>query len=657
MNPKSNYREFAVLALVPGIVGALILASWALAHWQVGPLFVNAGLALLATLFGGWQRFLSGFQDIYRRKITVNVFVTVALTATLAVGEFRPAAIIIFIMAVVGALESYTLDKNRQSIRNLLDLAPQTATVRRGAEEVTISIGEVQVGTVIIVKPGERVPVDGVVVAGASSVNQAPITGESMPVEKFKGSELFSGTLNLTGRVEARATKVGSDTTLARIVHLVEAAQGTKAPIQNLADRFTVWFLPVVLLLAIIVFIATGNTKTAISILLVACPCAFAIATPTAVTAGISNMARRAVLVKGGIFFELAGKIDALLVDKTGTFTLGRPKVLDVVAFDGLPIQEILQMAAVAEKHSEHPLAKAVLGCAKERGLEVPDPDDFKVEIGRGVVARWQGQDLAVGQVGFLEDKGVTLSAEIHKSISTQTEQGRTAILVARGPQAVGLIAMADEIRPETRQAIASLHQVMGNRNITMLTGDNPRVASAVARQIGVDHFEAGLLPEQKQEFVKKLQAAGHTVGMIGDGINDAPALALADVGIAMGAAGTDVAIETADVTLMNDDLSRVADFMWMSRTVLRRIKLNIFFSIIYNAVGLVLGSLGMLTPVLAVIFQEAGCVTVVLSSTLLLWAKPRPANRYRASDSGETGRSGEVAAVFPTPKPELTRN
>jgi heavy metal translocating P-type ATPase len=620
----ARYREFAVLALVPGIMGVLIAGSWALAHWRVGPLFVNAGLALLATLFGGWQRFVGGFQDVYRRKITVNVFVTVALTATLAVGEFRPAAIIIFIMAVVGALESYTLDKNRQSIRNLLDLAPQTATIRRGTEKVTISIGEVEVGTVVIVKPGDRVPVDGVVVAGASSVNQAPITGESMPVEKFKGSELFSGTLNLTGRVEVRATKVGADTTLARIVHLVEEAQGTKAPIQNLADRFTVWFLPVVLVLAIIVFFVTGNIKTAVSLLLVACPCAFAIATPTAVTAGISNMARRAVLVKGGIFFELAGKIDALVVDKTGTFTLGRPKVLEVVAFDGVPKREILELAAVAEKHSEHPLAKAVLSCAREAKLEVPDPDEFKVEIGQGVEARWKGQDIAVGKEEFLQSRGVTLSMRAGGMVSGQIEQGRTAIVVARGTQAVGLIAMADEIRPETRQAIGWLHQVMGNRNITMLTGDNPRVASAVAREIGVDNFRAGLLPEEKQEFVRKLQEAGHTVGMIGDGINDAPALALADVGIAMGAAGTDVAIETADVALMNDDLSRVVDFMLMSRAVLRRIKLNIFFSIIYNAVGLGLGSLGMLTPVMAVIFQEAGCVSVVLSSTLLLWAQPK---------------------------------
>jgi Cd2+/Zn2+-exporting ATPase len=297
---------------------------------------------------------------------------------------------------------------------------------------------------------------------------------------------------------------------------------------------------------------------------------------------------------------------------------------LDVVAFDGVPNKEILEMAAVAEKHSEHPLGKAVVSCAKGRGLEVPDPEGFKVEIGRGVVASWKGQDIAVGKEEFLQGKGVSLSARAGGMISDQTQQGRTAILVARGTQAVGLIAIADEIRPETKAAIGLLQQVMGNRNITMLTGDNPLVAGAVARQIGVDRFEAGLLPEQKQEFVKKLQEAGHTVCMIGDGINDAPALALADVGIAMGAAGTAVAIETADVTLMNDDLSRVVDFMLMSRAVLRRIKLNIFFSIIYNAVGLGLGSLGMLTPVMAVVFQEAGCISVVLSSTLLLWAKPK---------------------------------
>jgi len=620
-NNVAKYRETAVLSIVPCFVGILILASWALAHWEIGPYWVNAGLALAATLFGGYLRFIAGFKDIVHRKITVNVFVEVALVATIAVGEFRPAAVIVFIMAVAGALETYTLDKTRRSIRNLLDLTPKMATIRRDEAEVTIPVNEVQVGDSVVVRPGGRIPVDGIVVAGQSCVNQAPITGESMPVEKFKGSEVFGGTLNETGRLEIRTAKVGQDTTLARIVHLVEQAQGTKAPIQNLADRFTTWFLPTVLILAAIAFFASGDVKVAVSVLLVACPCAFAIATPTAVTAGISNMARRAVLIKGGIFLELAKKMDVLLVDKTGTFTFGKPKVVDVAAFDGLPEEEVLRLAAIAEKYSEHPLAKSVIACAKERGIEVPDPTEFNVEVGMGVTARLDGKKILVGKNRFLQDKGVRVAEYIEYAISEQTEQGRTAILVANDMKPVGLIAIADEIRPETRRAIASL-KAMGIKNIIMLTGDNHKVAKAVAEEIGVDGFKAELLPEQKLQFVENLQKQGNVVGMIGDGINDAPALALADVGIAMGAAGTDVAVETADVTLMNDDLSRVVNFMDMSRKVMLRIKLNILFSIMYNIIGFILAGFGMLTPVLAVIFQEAGCITVVFSSTLLLWAK-----------------------------------
>jgi len=549
--------------------------------------------------------------------------VAVALTATLAIGEFRPAALIVFIMAVAGALESYTLDKTHRSIRALLDLAPKMATVRRGAsnEEVVVPASEVQIGDVVVVRPGGRIPIDGIVVAGESSVNQAPITGESMPVEKLKGSEVFGGTLNETGRLEIKTTKVGQDTTLSKIVHLVEQAQGTKAPIQNIADRFTVWFLPAVLVIAFIAFLTSGDIKVAVSVLLVACPCAFAIATPTAVTAGISNMARHAVLIKGGMFLELAKKIDVLLVDKTGTFTLGKPKVVEVVAFDDMSEAEVLRLAAIAEKYSEHPLARSVTTRAKECGIQVPDPHEFKIEIGMGVTAQLDGKKILVGNNSFLQDKGVSVTEYIEQAVSEQTEQGRTAILIANNMKPVGLIAIADEIRSQTPGAIASL-KAMGIKNITMLTGDNHKVAKAVAEEIGVDDFEAELLPEQKLQFVEKLQKQGHLVGMIGDGINDAPALALADVGIAMGAAGTDVAVETADVTLMNDDLLRVVNFMEMSRKVLLRIKLNILFSIIYNVIGLVLASLGMLTPVLAVIFQEAGCVTVVFSSTLLLWSK-----------------------------------
>jgi len=621
----SNYKDLAVLSIVPVVVAVLTLTSWILARWEIGPYFVNAALAIAAVIFGGFQRFIAGFKDAFKRKITVNVFVVVALLATMAIGEFRPAAIIVFIMAAAGALESYTLDKTRKSIRDLLDFAPRMATVRRQGDEVIVPVAELQVGDVVVVKPGARIPVDGVVTAGASSVNQAPITGESMPVEKFPGSSVFSGTLNESGRLDIRTEKVGEGTTLARIVHLVQEAQGTRAPIQNMADHFTTWFLPTVILLAIIAFVVSGDVKVAVSVLLVACPCAFAIATPTAVTAGVSNMARRAVLLKGGIFLELGHKINRLLVDKTGTFTFGRPKVEGIISLNGKGQDDILRMACIAEKYSEHPLARSILAAGRERNLDIPDPDHFVSATGMGVEARWNTAKILVGKQAFLQEAGVSIVSHVEREIAKQSEQGRTTVLVAHNDEVVGLLAIADEIRPEIAETIQLL-KTMGVERITMLTGDHPQVAEAVARAIGVDDFQAELLPEQKQEFVRKLQADGHIVGMIGDGINDAPALALADVGIAMGAAGTDVAIETADVTLMNDNLSGVADFMWMSAKVMRRIKLNIFFSMIYNGIGLTLGVLGLMTPIIAVIFQEAGCVTVVFSSTLLLWAKRRTA-------------------------------
>jgi Cd2+/Zn2+-exporting ATPase len=521
--------------------------------------------------------------------------------------------------------------------------------VRRGDTEVIVPVAELQAGDIVVVRPGERIPVDGVVTAGAGTVNQAPITGESMPVEKFAGSTVFSGTLNDTGRLDVRTVKTGADTKLAQIVHLVEAAQETKAPIQTMADRFTVWFFPTVLGLAILAFITSSDIKVAVAVLLVACPCAFAIATPSAVSAGIANMARRSVLIKGGIYFELAGKIDTLLVDKTGTLTLGRPKVVQVVWEDGFSEETVLRLAAIAEKYSEHPLAKSVMAIAKERALDVPDPENFKIEIGLGVTASHAGSSIAVGKEEFLLGRGITVSTRLTAEVATQTERGHTTVLVANRRQAVGLVAIADEVKPETAQAVAALKS-LGIRQIIMLTGDNARVARTVAQQIGVDDFRAGLLPEDKQRVVKELKDQGRTVAMVGDGINDAPALALADVGIVMGAAGTDVAIEAADVTLMNDDLDRVVDFVQMSRKVLHRIRLNIFLSIIYNAIGLALGTLGLLTPVVAVIFQEAGCISVVLSSTLLLWARPRPWKSHQLP-----ARADQVFAVIEQPIRQLS--
>jgi len=640
----SDRRDLAVLGIVPVVVAVLTLTSWALAHWEIGPYLVNAALAIVAVVFGGFQRFIAGFKDAFKRKITVNVFVVVALLATMAIGEFRPAAVIVFIMAAAGALESYTLDKTRRSIRDLLDLAPRMATVRRGGDEAVVPVAELQVGDIVVVRPGARIPVDGVVTAGASSVNQAPITGESMPVEKFPGNNVFSGTLNESGRLEIRTAKVGENTTLARIVHLVQEAQQTRAPVQNLADRFTTWFLPTVVLLAIIAFAISGDVKVAVSVLLVACPCAFAIATPTAVTAGVSNMARRGVLIKGGVFLELGHKINHLLVDKTGTFTFGKPKVQGIIPFNGKGPDEILRMACIAEKYSEHPLARSILAAGRERHLDIPDPDHFVSATGMGVEARWSAATIRVGKQAFLHEAGVPIGSRVDQEMAEQSEQGRTGVLVAHNDEVVGLLAIADEIRPEIPETIRLL-KTMGVKKITMLTGDHPQVAAAVAKAIGVDDFQAGLLPEHKQESVRKSQDDGHIVGMIGDGINDAPALALADVGIAMGAGGTDVAIETADVTLMNDDIAGVADFMWMSAKVLRRIKLNIFFSMIYNVIGLTLSVLGWMTPIIAVVFQEAGCITVVFSSTLLLWSK-----RSTATLQGRLSGGGFQPTVAPEP-------
>ncbi|BCS51927.1 cation-translocating P-type ATPase [Geobacter sp. SVR] len=410
-----NVQEILIFTLVPVIVGVLTLAAWLLGRWQVDPAFLAAGLALIATVFGGWQRFLAGFRDIAHRKITVNVFVTIAIFVTIAAGEFVPAAVIILIMAVVGALESYTLDKTRRSIRGLLDLTPPMANVRRGDEEVSVSVAELQTGDIVIVRPGDRIPVDGIITVGSATVNQAPITGESMPVEKLKGHEVFAGTLNESGRLEIRTTKIGADTTLARIVHLVEEAQESKAPIQGIADRFTVWFLPTVLILAGIGYLTSGEVKIAVAILLVACPCAFAIATPSAVAAGIANMARRSVLIKGGIFFEIAGKINSLVIDKTGTLTLGRPKVLEVISCECVSENEVLRLAAITEKYSEHPLAKAVMALAKERALEIPDPDEFRIEVGKGVETTQDGREIVVGRDVFLRGRGSLFPLKLNR--------------------------------------------------------------------------------------------------------------------------------------------------------------------------------------------------------------------------------------------------
>ena len=616
-----RYGEYIVPALIPCIVLLTTITAYLVEKLTSAPVVVVYVIAGVAILTGGSLRFIAAFRDIYHRKITVNVFVLVAIAASIIIGKFIPAAIIVFIMSAAGGLESFTIGRTRRAISSLLDLAPKTATVMREGEEVVLDLDEVKPGDIVVVKTGDRIPVDGIVMEGEAAVNQAPITGESMPVDKSAGSEVYTGSLSEVGHLLIKTTRVGDDTTLARIVHLVEEAQATKAPVAKIADRFTAYFFPAILLIALAVGLATGVLERAVSVLLVACPCALAIATPTAVTAGIANLARRGVLVKGGAFFEMAGKLQAMIMDKTGTITLAKPQVTDVISFDGDSGNAVLAFAANAERMSEHPIGRAIVERAREEGIRATEPIEQKVDIGHGVVATVNGSRIVVGNLKLMSKHGIETSVQQLGSLEVFEKEGKTALVVAVDGRPRGAIAVADTVREDVGETIRAL-KGLGIAEVSILTGDSQLVAAEVAKRVGADQWLADLLPEAKRQAVSDLRAQGKVVGMIGDGINDAPALAEADVGFAMGLAGTEVAIETADVTLMKDDLSKVVDTIKLSRKVSKRIKVNIFLSIIWNVIGIVLSSLGVLNPVMAVTFQELGCISVILSSTMLLWAR-----------------------------------
>lgn len=617
------------LALVP--ISVLLLTLIAFGLRALGGYFIWASnaLGLVAILLGGWLRFRQAVRDVRKRRITVNVFVSVAITASLLIGQVVAAAVIVFIMSAAGGLEAYTVKKTRSAIRSLLDLAPMTARLKTDDGEREVPVEELRVGDVIVVQTGERIAADGTVISGQAAVNQAAITGESIPVDRGAGDEVFTGTLNEAGTLFVEVARVGADTTLARIVHLVEVAQDTKAPVAQMADRFTAWFLPAVLTIAVGTFLYTGEVTRAVAVLLVACPCALAIATPSAVTAGIANLARRGVLVKGGVFLELAGRVRTVVLDKTGTTTAGRPTVERVVSLDGRAAAAIVADAAAAERYSHHPLGRAIVEHARSEGLQVVEPEEHGVSVGRGVWAKVSGQDVTVGNRRHLEAAGITTDAQADAAYAELHGEGMTSLGVARNGRLVGLIGLADKVRPDVPEAVDYL-RALGVDRVLLFTGDNPSTAEAARRDSGVDAATSEMLPQDKQEEIKKLRQSG-TVAMIGDGINDAPSLAEADIGFAMGAAGTDVAMDAADICLMEDDLRRVADTIYMSRKVLRRIGVNIALSMLYNAVGITLSSTGLLNPVPAVLYQELGCLSVIVSSTLLLSVDPEKHRRSAA--------------------------
>lgn len=602
-----------------GLLGiAMLLAEW-LGLLDAALQRIPTWLALLAVLAGGAPIFLAAFNGLRTRQINADLLMTVGISAALLLGEYVAASLIAFFMTVAHLLESFTTGRSRQAIRSLIRMAPKTARVLRDGLEVQAGIEQLQPGDHVIVRPGEQIPVDGRILSGRSAVDQAPITGESLPVEKNAGDMVFAGTLNQLGALTVEVTSIGRDTTLGKIIRLVEEAEASKAPVQKFADRYSAFFLPVVLGVGLLTMLISGNVRSGIAVMVVACPCAVALATPLSVVASTGAAARRGILVKGGLFLEALGRVDTIVVDKTGTLTLGKPSVTQISNIKGqMSKDEVLGLAAALERYSEHPLAGAVMAEASARGLALQDAHDFQAVPGQGVVAKVNGDPVCLGARSLLESRSVPVSAEDAARAEEWEAQGQTVLWLARNSEPLGLVAVADVIRPEAPAAMAELKR-LGLDNIILLTGDNQRVANAVAAQLGIARVHANLLPQDKIEIVRALQTEGRKVAMIGDGINDAPALAQADVGIAMGVAGTGVALEAAHVALMRDDWSQVPEAIRVGRRTFRTIKQNIVFGVVYNVVGVALAALGFLPPVLAAAAQSLPDVAVFLNSSRLL--------------------------------------
>jgi Cd2+/Zn2+-exporting ATPase len=612
---------------IQGTILFILTVVFTITSWTIlqTSLVYASETSIILALLGiacGYRLYAKAIRLLFHKKITVQLFVVIAIAASIVAGYYIPAATVVLIILAGTTLEDYVLHRTRGAIEKLVNMSPKTALVRRDGEEIEVSVEDVKLGETVLVKPGEKIPVDGTVVSGYSAVNQAAITGESMPAEKTKGNYVFAGSMNGNGALEVKTEKIAEDTTLAHIIHLVEEAQEKRAPIQNIADRFTTYFVPSISSLAVIVFTATyilvglqqAITRT-VSILLVACPCALSLAVPIALVGAIGNASMKGIIIKGGTNVEKVKDVRLVAIDKTGTLTIGEPKVVEIKPLSNQSEYEIVKYAAIAEKFSEHPISKAVIAKATELEISIPDPTKFKIIPGRGVEAYYGKQEILIGK--DMMERAVT--EEEDKVICELENEGKTVLPVILDKHLIGVIAVADTIRANSRDAIERLRR-LGIKTV-MLTGDNMRAAKSIAGQIGVDEFHAELLPEQKVEVIGKMKN-DNVVAMVGDGVNDAPALASADVGFAMGAAGSDVAIETADVALLADDLTKVEYTIRLSRKAFSKMKMNIAFSLAWNILGLTLASLGLLAPITAALLQEAGCISVVINSALLLLYK-----------------------------------
>jgi len=608
--PSEHEHGFEWVEIVRiAFVGLAAAAVW-FRLWEPFPHISVIGIA--ATLIGGYPIFKEAFENVVERKMTMELSMTIALLAALAIGEFFTALVITGFVLAAEVLEGLTVGRGRRAIQSLLDFLPRTVAVRRNGQVIEVPADQVQVAETVIVKPGGHIPVDGIVLGGRSFVEQAAITGEAMPVEKAPGDAVYAGTINQSGALEIGAQRLGRDTTFGRIIEAVERAEKSRAPIQKTADRLAGYLVYFALGAAILTFIITHNVRSTISVVIVAGACGIAAGTPLAILGAIGRAAHQGAIIKGGLYLEALAAVDTVLLDKTGTLTFGTPQVREVVSANGFGERQIIAAASIAERKSEHPLAKAVVARATELAIPLVEPDEFSYTPGRGVRVSYEGEEILVGSLAHFVEHGMTrgLPTDSHGA------GGASEVYVARAGQVLGSIRIADVLRPEAKDAVAAMRQ-MGLKTV-LLSGDTRAVTSSVGRNLGVDEAVGGLLPEQKAKWLTELRSKGRNVAMVGDGINDAPALVEANVGIAMGS-GTDVARESADVILIGSDLSKLVETLRLARRCRGIIMQNFVGTLVVDSIGVGMAAAGLLNPLLAAFIHVTSELAFILNSTRLL--------------------------------------
>jgi manganese/zinc-transporting P-type ATPase C len=606
-----------------GGIGLLVTIGWRIAAGAAaGPAFLLVSGA--ATVITGWAYIRGAWISLFRRgRINTDTLVGTATVASILLGETLSGLTVVWLLNLGEFLQALTILRTRRAIRELLAMDDQEVWLVEGELETRRAAAEIAAGDLVAIYAGEKIPVDGIIELGEATINEAPITGESMPVERGPGGRVFAGTLLLAGKVRVRVEGVGADTAIGRLIKRVEEAQGLKPRIQTVGERFAAKFVPFSFLLAGTVFLLTGNPTQALTMLLIACPCAAGLATPTAVSASIGNAARRGILIKGGTHLESAADLDVVVFDKTGTLTAGSPTVQRVlVSGDAYPEHHVLALAAGAEIHAQHPLALAIVAAAQDRGLELPPHDECEVIAGRGIRADAVDGRVLVGSRRLLEEHGVAVNGDSAEAERRYALEGETVVYVAHRDRFIGQLGVRDPIRKGAKEALARLRGA-GIPHLVMLTGDSEEVAASVARSVGLSEWRSRLLPEEKFEWIRKLRAEGHRVAMVGDGVNDAPALALADVGIAMGTAGSDVAIEAADIALASDNLEHVVTTLGLSRRTIQLVRQNYGIALGVNSIGIVAGAFAVLSPLFAAVLHNLSTILVVVNSTRLIHFDP----------------------------------